>query len=459
MQSNRTVFINTLFRWLNGIEYIWLKAVLPSPQETIPPSDIDIFIREKDLPAVLLFIAKQGLVKTCGIQQKWEVTFVNLTFNDGSKLKLDLLTALMRRQYCYLPTEYLFENRVWRRGVATYAPKLLLEHTFLFNYLNHAGLPNRYIHYFEAMSTAEQSALVGFINGKYGTDFTCIRQMANYTPKARRIITWHLEHQPDNQFRVRSKKIIEFIISKLRSKIGLSSSFGLPRFITFTGVDGAGKTTLLNDLKTILSGKLQQRVVVLRHRPSLLPILSTYKHGKQAAEAKTRATLPRQGTNSSKLGSLLRFAYYYADYFFGQLYIWMRYLQLGYTVIYDRYYFDFIVDAKRSNIALNPAIATWIYRFVAKPDLSIFLYADAETIRQRKQELPKQDIERMTAQYLDLFKQLSNQYSGQYLSIQNHDRQATFEAILSGYFSSTPQAAILPQPTADHHQPSTLETC
>jgi thymidylate kinase len=446
MHSDRTVFIKTLFNWLNGIEYIWLKAVLPCPQETPPTSDIDLFIREKDLSNILLFIAKQASVKTFNIQQEWEVSFVNLHFQDGSHLKLDLLTSLVRRAYCYLSTDYLFANRVWQKAVATYSSNVLLEHALLFNYLNHAGLPEKYVQHFEAMNGFEQSALVMFINGKYGTRFDSIRQMAVYSPSDRKAMIFHLENQVENQIQARSKKFIGFIVNKLRSKTGLPSKHGLPRMITFTGVDGAGKTTLLNDLKEILAEKLQKRVVVLRHRPSLLPILSAYKHGKKAAEAKTVATLPRQGTNGSKLSSLLRFGYYYTDFLVGQVYVWLRYLLLGYTVVYDRYYFDFIVDGKRSNISLGPALPIWGYRFVAKPDLSIFLYADAETIWERKQELPKRDIELMTEQYLDLFRQLGEQYNGQYVCLENTNRLASLEAILSCYFSKSKALANPPQP-------------
>ncbi len=446
MQSDRTLFINTLFRWLNGMEYIWLKAVLPSPQDTPITSDIDLFIREKDLPNILFFIAKQATVKTFNIQQEWEVSFVVLHFRDGSHLKLDLLTSLVRRQYCYLSADYIFANRVWQKAVATYSSNVLLEHALLFNYLNHAGLPEKYVQHFEAMTSFEQSALVMFINGKYGTRFDSIRQMAEYSPSARKAMIFHLDNGSESSFQASSHKFIGFIVNKLRSKIGLPSKHGFPRMITFTGVDGAGKTTLLHDLKAILAEKLQKRVVVLRHRPSLLPILSAYKHGKKAAEAKTVATLPRQGTNGSKLSSLLRFGYYYADFLFGQVYVWLRYLLLGYTVIYDRYYFDFIVDGKRSNISLGPSLPIWLYRFVAKPDLSIFLYADAETIRERKQELPKQDIERMTAQYLDLFRQLGEQYEGQYVCLENIHRMASLEAILSCYFSKSQALADPPQP-------------
>ena len=202
-------------------------------------------------------------------------------------------------------------------------------------------------------------------------------------------------------------------------------------------MDGAGKTTLLNDLRQVLEQQAQQKVVVLRHRPSLLPILSAWTKGKQAAESEAAHKLPRQGNNRSQLSSLLRFGYYFADYLLGQGYVWARYTLPGYTVIYDRYYFDFIVDGKRTNLALGEALPKWLYRFVAKPGLNIFLYADPAVIRQRKQELPAADIQFMTGRYRALFGELAQRYRGQYLCLENNDRQLSLSTILKHYAKTT----------------------
>jgi thymidylate kinase len=441
MNSDRIVFIQELFRFLSKVEYCWLKGIQALPEETPLQSDIDIFIREKDLPAVLFFVAQQQAVMTCKMSQRGEATFLQIAFHDGSNLKLDLLTALVRKQYCYLTEAYILAKRIWKNGVATYTPAVLLEHALLFNYLNNAGLSLKYLKHFKAMPSPEQVKLVAFINGKYGTSFSDIRQMGHFLVSGQNNMEEYLKRQPENSLTARLQRYIRRLQHQFLGKQNLA----IPRIITFTGVDGAGKTTLLNDLKTVLSEKLQQRVIVLRHRPSVLPILSAYKHGKQVAEAKSIATLPRQGNNDSAFSSTLRFAYYFADYLFGQIYVWLRYTLPGTTVIYDRYYFDFIVDAKRSNISIGEALPKWLYRFVIKPDLNIFLYAAPEVIRQRKQELPPEDIRRMTGHYRALFMELEGKYSGQYRCIENHDRTATLDTILGHYFSTKSAAANQPK--------------
>ncbi|MBK6497177.1 MAG: hypothetical protein IPG00_03010 [Saprospiraceae bacterium] len=40
-------------------------------------------------------------------------------------------------------------------------------------------------------------------------------------------------------------------------------------------------------------------MIVLRHRPSILPIISAWKHGKEKAEAISASKMPRTGNNKA----------------------------------------------------------------------------------------------------------------------------------------------------------------
>lgn len=431
MVNMRTDFINELFSWLSGRDYLWLKATLDSPADTSEFSDIDLFIKKDILLDVLLFISKQPNISDLEITSQHEVVFLHLVFTDNSTLKVDLLTSLMRKQWNYLTEDYLFTNRTYVNGIATYNPAVLLEHVMLFNYLNHSGMPLKYQTFFGDMTMQEQMRLVAFFNQKYGTYFASISDMGRFRQVARGRIISHLKATPANNFGQRLLNGLGYIKQKLNYRFKK-----LGKVVTFTGVDGAGKSTLLGDLRTELAEKYGQKVVVLRHRPSVLPILSAWVHGKKAAEAKSVSRLPRQGNNHSRISSLFRFGYYYSDYLLGQVYIWFRYLLSGYTVIYDRYYFDFIVDAKRTNLTLDSELPKWLYRFVAKPSLNVFLYADPAIIRQRKQELPTEVISTMTGQYRQLFEELGQNYRGKYLCIDNTDRQASLHLILDNYLKT-----------------------
>lgn len=203
--------------------------------------------------------------------------------------------------------------------------------------------------------------------------------------------------------------------------------------ITFSGVDGAGKTTILTEIKNTLEKKYNKKVVVIRHRPSILPILSAIKHGKKEAEKKTMEVLPRTGVNSSLISSLIRFTYYLFDYIFGQWIIFFRHSLKGDIIIYDRYYFDFINDGRRTNIKLNEKFIKFFYRFVFKPDINIFLYASPEIILSRKQEMDEKSIIELTKKYKTLFESLSKSSGERYICIENVDKEKTLKTIENLY--------------------------
>ena len=199
--------------------------------------------------------------------------------------------------------------------------------------------------------------------------------------------------------------------------------------ITLTGVDGAGKTTILREITRRIEEDYLISVKELRHRPSVLPILSAIKYGKEKASEKTMEVLPRSGTNKSTISSLLRFFYYLLDYILGQWIIYFKYTRKNVLIIYDRYYFDFIVDSKRTNIILNKKLISFFYRFIFKPEINIFLFAPTDVILKRKQEMDKESIEQLTNDYLDLFLEFNAVYKPNYHSIENIEKDKTISLI------------------------------
>jgi len=217
------------------------------------------------------------------------------------------------------------------------------------------------------------------------------------------------------------------MMSLVKKELSLKSK-GV-KIITFSGVDGAGKTTILREFTELLQTKYGKEVVELRHRPSVLPILSAIKHGKKEAEKKTMEVLPRTGSNKSKLSSYIRFFYYLMDYVFGQWVIYFKYTLKGKVIIYDRYYFDFINDARRTNINLESNFVKFFYHFVFKPDMNIFLYAPPEVILSRKQEMDEKSIVDLTEKYQTLFDEFGKNNEDQYISIENIDKEITMKRI------------------------------
>ena len=78
---------------------------------------------------------------------------------------------------------------------------------------------------------------------------------------------------------------------------------------------------------------------------------------------------------------------------------------------------------------LRTTLPKALYRFINKPSLNIFLFADAETILKRKQELSASVIEKLTAKYKSLFNDFSKKHNGTYLTVNNINLNQTIEKI------------------------------
>jgi thymidylate kinase len=301
------------------------------------------------------------------------------------------------------------------------------EYILLFYLINGSDVPERYRAYFSTFSIEQRAEIFAHITGKYKVNINVLDELYEVNSRFTKKILGYVYGHGNN-------KAFHFLYNKARYVTDVINDFMHQRGITvtFSGVDGAGKSTIIEEVRQTLQKKYRQKIVVLRHRPSLLPILSSVVHGKSDAEKRTREKLPRQGTNKSVISSLFRFTYYYLDYLVGQYYIYFRYTLRGYTVLYDRYYFDFIIDSRRSNIVLPKGFMKWCYHFIFKPQVNVFLFASPEIIRSRKQELSQEDITSLTTEYTQLFNELGNSGSKQqYLVINNINLDDTIRRVMN----------------------------
>lgn len=424
MSKQREEFIQNLFEHLKNKEYLLLKFTENSLSEIDEYSDLDIFISKSEWESVEEFAASNNTITDIKKHRQSSMSQLFLFFKDGGFLQIDGLFQLIRKNLIYLSPIEIKENQQDKAGVKTYSNFNLFQHLVLFNQLNFAGLPEKYLTYFKKMEPNSLSEILKKFKQKYNCDFNSIEQFAVANKNLRNKIIQKVKRLPENNFIARQKNNFAYFADSVKN---LKSQRGF--LISFTGVDGAGKSTILEETRKMLSKKFRKKTVVIRHRPSLLPILSSYKYGKAGAEKRAANRLPRQGTNQSQFKSLLRFSYYFTDYIIGRSYIFLKYQMRNYIVLYDRYYFDFIVDMKRTNLEMNSAIPKSLYRFVQKPKLNFFLYAPAEIILARKKELTPEAITSLTANYKNLFEELEKKYPQSYHSIRNIHMEETLNHI------------------------------
>lgn len=162
--------------------------------------------------------------------------------------------------------------------------------------------------------------------------------------------------------------------------------------IAFTGPDGVGKTTVINQIIEYINQVTS--TTLFHHRPTLLGNLSNVAH--QAGlkkEVDDDYTNPHRGRHNNPFSSFIRLFYYSLDYILGFQVKVRKPLNCGGVVIFDRYYSDIIVDAKRSSIYLNYKFLYGFGKlFIPSLDYNILLTASTDTILTRKKELDEEGI-------------------------------------------------------------------
>ena len=151
MMQQKNKFLSLFFQFLSKENYVLLKHIHDTIAEIEDNSDIDIllFDRKKTLRLILAFVKNASLIQKYDVQSQSSMTQIFIYFNDNSFLQIDCLYQLIRKNTVYLSNDYIFENkRFLSDNTTTYSHQCLLEHLVLFNFLNHAGIPQKYIDFF-----------------------------------------------------------------------------------------------------------------------------------------------------------------------------------------------------------------------------------------------------------------------------------------------------------------------
>lgn len=411
--DERELLILDLFDQLQYMPYAGHKIPEENPEKLSVYSDLDIIISKQNAHSLIQEISTHPCIANIKISRYSGITQCTLLTSSQKVLSLDLIHQLKWKNLQYMDTQEMIKCAIVDKyGIKRTNPHHLMTFIGFFYGLNNAEVPYQHQKRFY-LNNDENPTLHHVLNYQF------------------------LTGEPQ-------QKALKSLISKDKTNKGLAWIFNTWNYgcdtvksrmmqkglvITFSGVDGAGKSTIIEHTRKEIEKRLRKKVVVLRHRPSLLPILSAWTKGRSKAEQDAATTLPRQGNNTSYLNSVLRFLYYYTDYLLGQFYVYFKYVWAGDVVLYDRYYYDFICDAKRSNIHLPHWMVRAGFALIITPRLNFFLYAHAETILSRKKELDEATITSLTNDYLKVFNELKKKSKNKFVMIENTSFSKTLEII------------------------------
>lgn len=222
------------------------------------------------------------------------------------------------------------------------------------------------------------------------------------------------------------------------SEIARRSRRNPASLLAVAGPDGVGKTTFIELLQSELARVLVKDLddIEVKHfRPHILPNIKQLLSGKKYDVSNEEFSKPHRAAPASAPSSLVRLAYYWADYLLGYWLVNRRKCARGTVMIFDRYFYDFIVDPRRSRIKLPTWLRKLFLYMTPQPDLVFFLDCDAEIVYARKQELPKEEIERQLSEY----RKLAAAFPGRFVQLDARQapdiscRQALRELVLRSF--------------------------
>lgn len=167
--------------------------------------------------------------------------------------------------------------------------------------------------------------------------------------------------------------------------------------IVVEGTDGSGKSTIINAITPILNEGFHNGIVYNHLRPNVIPDMGVLIGKRERTKSVEVVSNPHAEKQSGLFGSFVRWGYYMIDYTFG-------YLKAVYPVIhtkskifiFDRYYYDYYIDQKRSKTNLPNWVLKFGERFLPKPDIILCLGGDPEKIYKRKPETSLEEVTRQT---------------------------------------------------------------
>jgi thymidylate kinase len=169
-------------------------------------------------------------------------------------------------------------------------------------------------------------------------------------------------------------------------------------WIAFMGPDGSGKSLIINAVSQEFAPSF--RTTRYFH---LRPRLIGRKPTNKGPVTDPHGQLPR-----GQIASIAKVLDLWFDYVFGYLFRIFPGLIRTELVLFDRCFYDLLVDSRRIRYGGPPWLLRAAARLAPGPDLVILLDAPPEVLRARKQEVPLAEVARQRAAYLDLAHTLSS---------------------------------------------------
>lgn len=167
-------------------------------------------------------------------------------------------------------------------------------------------------------------------------------------------------------------------------------------WIALMGPDGCGKSSVIESVVADFTPAFP-KIVRFHLRPKSLPA---------RANTDVPVTDPHGKPVRGGLFSVAKMFYLFADYWLGYFSAVRSATVRTRLVIFDRYFYDILVDPERILYGGPSWLPRLLARFLPKPDMVVLLNASPEVLWSRKQEVPYDEVVRQQTAYLELARKI-----------------------------------------------------
>lgn len=387
-----------------GVDYCILAGYDRYPEEI--QSDVDFMIRAEDLPRLPSLLAEVGRTTGAGLVQilRHETTaiyFALAVLNGGRTVFLHPDSS----------ADYRRSGRIWLYADALLARRRRHSHGFFV-----PSAENAFVYYLiKKLDKGELSEFqAAHLSARFRESPQACRQVlasmfssasAELIAEAAATESWDSVRRKLGPLRAElhglappepfGARLSQSFAEVLRRVERVLSPTGL--CVAVMGPDGAGKSTVIQRIIEDLAPAFRRT-----HYQHLRPNLA----GKSRSEKPV--TDPHGVPPRGLMGSLAKLGYFLADYLIGY---WLKIrpmLVRSTLVVFDRYYHDILIDARRYRYGAPAWLARWVSRLVPKPDLWLILDAPAEVLQARKPEVSFEESARQGEAYRGLARELDH---------------------------------------------------
>jgi thymidylate kinase len=160
-------------------------------------------------------------------------------------------------------------------------------------------------------------------------------------------------------------------------------------YVAILGPDGSGKSSVIEQYLPAMEPAFR-RSATFHLRPRLL---------RGSSEGQNANTDPHASPPRGAIMSTAKLLYLWFDYVIGYFYRIRPLMVRSTFVVFDRYYHDLLIDARRFRYGGPKWLAQIIGHLIPLPDLILILDAPAGVLQSRKQEVSYCEAERQSSAY------------------------------------------------------------